>query len=147
MINPVYLREGYSHSKEAYITLNLKKMKEKINWTRIIYITGVIALIIGAIDPLEGSVVIAAGILLLTLVTYLAHDRHWKIFLLSLILIIIGVFFLFYFSSLGGFGGTSTLSWWWGTLILPYPIGWLVAIVLIVFRNIKNKKLKANSRS
>jgi len=121
-------------------------MKEKINRTRIIYITGVIALIIGAIDPLEGSVVIAAGILLLTLATFMAHDRHWKIFMLSLILIAMGVFFLFYFSSLGGFGGNSTLSWWWGILILPYPIGWLVTIVLIVFRTIKKKKLQANSR-
>jgi len=125
--------------------LNLKKMKEKINWIRIIYITGVIALIIGAIDPLEGSVVIAAGILLLTLATFLARDRHWKIFLLSLILIAIGVFFLFYFSSLGGFGGTSTLSWWWGTLILPYPIGWLVAIVFLIIRVIKKPKQKVNA--
>ena len=33
-------------------------MKEKAKWTRIIYIIGVIALIIGAIDPLEGSVII-----------------------------------------------------------------------------------------
>ena len=42
-------------------------MKNKAKWTRIIYIIGVIALIIGAIDPLEGSVVIIAGSALLAL--------------------------------------------------------------------------------
>lgn len=109
------------------------------------YIIGVIALIIGAIDPLEGSVVIAAGSFLIALSTYLTKDRHWKIFMVLMIMIFIGVFFMFYFSSLGGFGGTSTLSWWWGTLILPYPIGWLISIILLIFRAVKNVKRKDNT--
>jgi multisubunit Na+/H+ antiporter MnhB subunit len=119
-------------------------MKEKIKWTRVVYIIGVIALIIGALDPMEGSVVIASGSALIALSTYLTHDRHWKIFLLSLIMILIGVFFLFYLSSLGGFGGTATLSWWWGTLILPYPIGWLISIVILIIRAVKKPKQPAN---
>ena len=119
-------------------------MKEKIKWTRIIFIMGVIALIIGAIDPLEGSIVIAAGSGFLALSTYLTNDRHRKIFLVSLIMIIIGVSFLFYLSSLGGFGGTATLSWWWGTLILPYPIGWLISIVILIIRAVKKPKQQAS---
>lgn len=119
-------------------------MKAKPNWKRIIYIIGVICLIIGAIDPLEGSVIIVAGSLLIALSTYLTKDRHWKIFFTSLIMIITGVFFLFYFSSLGGFGGTSSLSWWWGTLILPYPLGWLMSIIILIVRSIKNKKRQDN---
>jgi multisubunit Na+/H+ antiporter MnhB subunit len=119
-------------------------MKEKINWVHILYIIGVVILIIGAIDPLEGSVVIASGSLLVALTTYLSHDRHWKIFLVSFIMIVLGVCFLFYFSSLGGFGGKSTLSWWWGTLILPYPIGWLIAVITLIVRVMKKPdKLKA----
>ena len=117
-------------------------MKNKAKWTRIIYIIGVIALIIGAIDPLEGSVVIIAGSALLALSAYATSDRHSKIFTASLIMIVIGVAFLFYFSSLGGFGGTSTLSWWWGLLILPFPIGWLTIIIVLIRRAIENKKLK-----
>ena len=117
-------------------------MKNKAKWTRIIYIVGVIALIIGAIDPLEGSVVIMAGSALLALSTYATSDRHSKIFTVSLIMIVIGVAFLFYFSSLGGFGGKSTLSWWWGLLILPFPIGWLTIITVLIRRAIENKKLK-----
>ena len=117
-------------------------MKNKAKWTRIIYIVGVIALIIGAIDPLEGSVVIIAGSALLALSAYATSDRHTKIFTTSLIMIVIGVAFLFYFSSLGGFGGTSILSWWWGLLILPFPIGWLSIIIVLIRRVIENKKLK-----
>ena len=120
-------------------------MKEKTKWKRIIYIIGVIALVIGVLDPLEGSVVITSGSSLITLSTYLTKDRHWKIFLASLIMIIIGVFILFYFSSLGGFGGTSTLSWWWGTLILPYPLGWLMSIILLIVRAVKKAKRQDNA--
>jgi hypothetical protein len=119
-------------------------MKEKIKWIRIIYIIGVIALIIGAIDPMEGSVVIASGSALVALSTFLTHDRHWKIFLVSFIMILIGVLSLFYLSSLGGFGGTSTRSWWWGVLILPYPIGWLISIVILIIRAVKKQKLQAS---
>jgi len=124
---------------------NNQRMKGKTKWKRIIYIIGVIALIVGALDPLEGFVVIAAGSSLITLSTYLTKDRDWKIFLASVIMIIIGVCFMFYFSSLGGFGGTSSLSWWWGILILPYPLGWLISIILLIVRAVKNAKPKDNA--
>ena len=115
-------------------------MKEK-KWIRVIYIIGIIAFIMGTIDPLEGSVLIAAGILMITLAAFAANDRHMKIFLIAAILIIIGVFFMFYFSSLGGFGGDSSLSIWWGLLILPYPIGWLITAIILISRLIKKEKL------
>ena len=118
----------------------------KTKWTRIIYIIGVVALIIGAVDPLEGSVLITVGSSLVALSTYLTKDRHWKLFLASLIMIAFGVFFLFYFSSLGGFGGKQTLSWWWGTLILPYPIAWFMIIITLIIRGTK-KKEKADTPS
>ncbi|MDP3444984.1 MAG: hypothetical protein Q8T08_19160 [Ignavibacteria bacterium] len=104
-----------------------------------IYIIGVVALIVGAIDPLEGSVVIVAGGLLLAIATYLRRDRYWKFFATTFILMLIGTVFMFYLSSLGGFGGTSDLSWWWGILILPYPIGWLGAIIILIVRAAKKK--------
>jgi hypothetical protein len=122
-------------------------MKKKTKWTRVIYIIGVIALIIGVIDPLEGSVVICAGSALIALSTFLTRDRHWKIFLLSFIMIVIGVFFLFYLSSLGGFGGTSKLSWWWGLLILPYVIGWLASIITLITRAVKKPVQQSGSDS
>ena len=121
-------------------------MVEKAKWTRVIYIVGVVALIIGAIDPLEGSLLIMVGSALLALSAYVNNDRHSKIFTIALIMIVIGVFFMFYFSSIGGFGGTSTLSWWWGVLLLPFPIGWITTIVVLIRRAIENKKRKLISK-
>lgn len=92
-------------------------MKQKIAWTQIIYIIGSIALILGALDPMEGSVVIVAGSAAIAFATYLTKDWYFKRFLVTFIMIMVGVCCLFYFSSLGGFGGTATLSWWWGILI------------------------------
>ena len=117
-------------------------MKEKPKWTRIIYIIGIIALIIGLVDPLEGSIVIAGGSILLALSTFVTRDRHRKIFLLSMILIVNGVGSLFYLSSLGGFGDEAEISWWWRVIILPYPLGWLTAVILLIVRAIKGLKTK-----
>ena len=117
-------------------------MEKKINFHKTIFILGIIALIIGAIDPLEGSPIILSGSGLLALSTSLSKDKYRYYFLVLFIMILFGVNFLFYFSSLGGFGGKSILSWWWGLLILPYPIGWLATITLLIIRAIKNKKLK-----
>jgi len=118
-------------------------MKEKTKLTRTLYIIGVVAIIIGAIDPLEGSVIILGGNVLLVISLFSTDDRHKKHFLATLIMITVGVFFLFYLSSLGGFGGTSDLSWWWGILILPYPAGWIFAIVMLIKR--ANQKRKVNT--
>ena len=114
-------------------------MKKKIPWTHLIFILGVIGLLIGILDPLEGSVVIAVGSVLIAFAAYFKKDSHYKIFILISFLIVIGVCFLFYLSSLGGFGSTSKLSWWWGLLILPYPIGWLIAIILLIIRTLKKE--------
>jgi hypothetical protein len=120
-------------------------MKELRTFPRVLFIIGVLALIIGVLDPLEGSVVITAGSILMTVAAFLRRDRHKKLFLALSLLIIIGVFFLFLFSSFGGFG-KGALSWWWGILVLPYPLGWLASVVLLVARAFENRQqpLKKN---
>ena len=115
-------------------------MKEKSKLAYVLYLIGVVVLIIGAIDPLEGSVLILVGSALITFSTHKTQDRHWKIFATTFLMIVIGVFFLFYFSSLGGFGEHSALSWWCGTLVLPYPIGWLTSIITLIVRAFKKPK-------
>jgi hypothetical protein len=120
-------------------------MKMKTQWVKVLYIIGIVAIIIGVLDPIEGSVVILAGSAAISISTFLNKDRYWRLFLVSLLMIVIGVFFLFYLSSLGGFGCNSSLSWWWGLLILPYPIGWLLSIVLLIIRAFMNKKNNINN--
>jgi MFS family permease len=118
-------------------------MKKKLTFLKVLFIIGVVALIIGALDPLEGSVVIVAGSIIMTISAYLRRDRHRKQFLTFSILIVVGVFFLLFFSSFGGFG-KGALSWWWGILVLPYPLGWLASIVLLIVRALKKPKLPLN---
>lgn len=113
---------------------------KKLNWQRILYIIGIIALIIGAIDPLEGSILIVIGSALVALSTFLTHDKHRKIFLASLIMVVFGVGYMFYTSTLGGFGGPDNLSFWWALPILPYPLGWLITIVTLIVRAVKKPK-------
>ena len=109
----------------------------KNNWKRILHLAAVALFIIGTIDPLEGSVLIMAGSILLAALGFFDNKQNWKFIFSASILIIIGVFFLFYLSSLGGFGGNSTLSWWYGLLILPYPIGWLCFLILLIDKDFK----------
>lgn len=116
-------------------------MWKKDRISRILYITGIVAIIAGALDPLEGSVIIVAGSALIAISTFLIRDRQRSIFLIAFLLIASGVFFLFWLSSRGGIGGTSSLSWWWGLLVIPYPAGWLTTVILLAVRAIKKKRL------
>lgn len=106
---------------------------------RIIHIVGIIVLIIGILDPLEGSILVAVGSIVLALSTNLSNDKHKTIFLILMIMIVVGVGAMWYISYLGGFGGTSSLSWWWGITILPYPIGWIATIILLIVRAVRKR--------
>jgi hypothetical protein len=90
----------------------------------------------GALDPMEGSLLILPGSGFVTLGTFLGHTDHAlrRYWTLIFILIAAGVGALFALSAVGGIGGRSGHSMWWGLLILPYPIGWVMGIVSLLFR-------------
>ena len=99
-------------------------------WARILIIAGSIAMLIGAIDPMEGSLVILPGSGLVALGTFLGQSERrliaYRVWVF--VLIAIGVGALWGFSMVGGFGGNTGRSMWWGVLILPYLIGWSMGI-------------------
>ena len=99
-------------------------------WSRYLLIAGYIAMLIGAIDPMEGSLLILPGSALVALGTFLCHQQRGVIIyrLWSFFLIIIGVAALWETTMLGGIGGTSEYSMWWGLFFVPYPIGWSMGI-------------------
>lgn len=101
-----------------------------INYPNLFVILGGIAMLAGAVDPLEGSIAILTGAVLMALGTYLGHKERQLIrFRIKvLILVAFGVAALWGLSFLGGFGGNTGLSMWWGVLILPYPIGWTIGV-------------------
>ena len=113
-------------------------MNERRLWSRILVIVGGVAMLLGAIDPLEGSLLILPGSGLVALGTFLGRGqgailRYW---FCVFILIAVGVGAMFVLSAFGGIGGKSGHSMWWGVLILPYPVGWLMgfagAILMLI---------------
>jgi hypothetical protein len=108
-------------------------------WSRILIVVGSVAMLVGAVDPLEGSLIILPGCGLVTLGTFLGgSERRSRIdWIWILSLVAVGVGAMFALSALGGIGGRSGHSMWWGLLILPYPIGWVMGIVSLASRLIK----------
>jgi hypothetical protein len=99
-------------------------------WGRFLLIAGYVAMLVGAIDPMEGSVLILPGSGLVALGTFLSDEQRWIIIyrLWVFFLIIIGVAAIWGFTMLGGVGGTTAYSMWWALLIVPYPIAWSMGI-------------------
>jgi hypothetical protein len=102
----------------------------RATWSRILIIAGGIAIVVGAIDPMEGSLLILPGSGLLAVGSHLGRERRrsitgsdW-----AFILTAIGVAAMWGLTAIGGFGGTSGRSAWWGVLMLPYVIGWSIAM-------------------
>ncbi|MEW6135052.1 MAG: hypothetical protein HPY80_09570 [Bacteroidales bacterium] len=106
----------------------------KAGWTNVIHYLGSALLVIGAVDPLEGSVLITIGSGLLTFVAFKNRRKDRNRLIAGFISILVGVFFLFLFSSFGGFGGPNGIAWGWSVLILPYPAGWFYTIGLLLAR-------------
>ena len=101
-------------------------------WSRRLVIVGLIALAIGTLDPLEGSVVILAGIAIMALGARMGESPERQTLYSALALGAVGVGLLWAFSAVGGFGGNTGRSLWWALTLLPYPIGWVLAIVAAI---------------
>lgn len=100
-------------------------------WSRALEVAGGVAMAVGTVDPLEGAVLILPGSGLVALGVYLDGKERGTVWYWAsvFILIALGVAAMMGLGSLGGIGGRSGLSMWWGVLMLPYPIGWLMALV------------------
>ena len=104
-------------------------MPSRATYSRMFMILGLTAMILGAIDPLEGSMVILPGVAIGAVGALIGKSRFLPALCWSLALIGFGVAAMFVLSWLGGLGGSRGHSLWWGLLLLPYPIGWLLGIL------------------
>jgi hypothetical protein len=87
-------------------------------------------MLIGALDPLEGSLIIVPGAGLAALGTFLGRSRRRVVSYWSLALVVTGVGAMWIASAFGGFGGGTGRSIGWGLLILlPYAVGWLLGVI------------------
>jgi hypothetical protein len=98
-------------------------------WPRVLLITGLVCMVVGAVDPLEGSIVILLGTGLATLAAFLAKSHRLGFFVWSFALVVVGVGVMFSLSAFGGLGGGTGRSLWWGVVVLPYPVGWVMGLV------------------
>ena len=98
-------------------------------WSRILVIVGLVAMVLGAFDPLEGALLILPGIGLVALGARLGNGRHRILLYWSFVLVAVGVGTLWGLSAIGGFGGRSGRSNWWALALLPYPAGWVMGLV------------------
>lgn len=105
-------------------------------WSRILIIVGGLAMLVGAADPMEGSLVILPGAALVTLGTYLGKSERGLLieWIWIFIFIAFGVGALW---GMGMFGSDSQRSAWWGLLLLPYLIGWVLGITSLLFRLVR----------
>jgi hypothetical protein len=103
-----------------------------ITRARQLLIAGLVLMVAGIVDPMEGSIVILAGSGIAAAGAVVGGLPHARAVVVAFVLVAIGVAAMFGLSSVGGFGGSSGRTMWWGVSILPYPFGWLSAVVSTV---------------
>ena len=96
--------------------------------TRGMVLVGLLFMVAGAIDPLEGSLFVLAGSAMAAVGTCLEHSRRQQFLALSFGLVAFGVASLVVLSLLGGVGGHSGRSSWWLLLFAPYLVGWCMGV-------------------
>lgn len=97
-------------------------------WSRILAWAGFVLMVVGAIDPLEGSVIILPGVGMAAVGAAVGASRFRKLLAWAFGLVAAGVGLMFGMSALGGIGGDTGRSMWWALLLLPYPVGWVLAV-------------------
>ena len=107
-------------------------MSAPTRWSRVLLIVGLLCMLVGAVDPLEGSLVILPGIGMVAMGAFLGKSRHRKLLYRSFVLVAVGVGAMVVLSAYGGIRLSSKdagHSMWWELFILPYPVGWILGLV------------------
>jgi len=97
--------------------------------SRTLAVLGLLVMVVGGFDPLEGSVLVLGGIGIATLGAFLGRSRHTRLLCWSLAMVAVGIGAMVALSAFGGIGGSSRNSMWWGAFVLPYPVGLLLGLV------------------
>lgn len=107
----------------------MDRSKARKRWSWFLILIGLIAMFIGAIDPLEGSVIILPGSALVALGALVGKVPRRKLLYWAFGLTAFGIATMFVMSAFGGVGGNSGHSRWWLLVFLPYPVGWIIEVI------------------
>jgi hypothetical protein len=91
--------------------------------------TGLVLMVVGIIDPLEGSGLILAGVIIAAAGAMIGGSAHRRLLNRAAVMVVVGVGLMFGISAMGGLGGDTGRSLWWALALLPYPAGWVLGIV------------------
>jgi hypothetical protein len=101
-------------------------------------IIGLVGMLLGAVDPLEGSLLVLPATALAALGAGIRKTRQRRLLYLALGLVAFGVGALWVLSAVGGIGGSTGRSYWWAALLAPYAVGWLMGLVGTVLGLVKH---------
>ncbi len=101
-------------------------MTAREKWIQVLSIAGGLAVLIGGIDPLEGSILVLTGTALLAAAAMVApcEPEVRKTRGLNLGLALAGFAAIWGMTALGGVGGATGRSFSWALLGLPLMAGW-----------------------
>lgn len=108
--------------------------------------TGLAGLIVGAIDPLEGSILILPASALVALGIHRMRSRHRRLAAWGFLLLLLGFTVMWTITAIGGVGGSSGRSAWWATLVAPYIVGWVLVVVSGVRTLVDHHRRRASDR-
>ncbi len=109
--------------------MNSQRVNKPGRWWRILLIAGLVAMLLGAADPLEGSLVILPGSGMVALGALLGKTRHRGFLAWAFVFVAVGVGVMWGLSAIGGIGGSTGRSLWWVLLLVPYAVGWVMGLV------------------
>jgi hypothetical protein len=121
-------------------------MKARTLWSRILVVVGLVGMLIGAIDPLEGSLIILPGTGIVALGAFVGKSRHRVLLYWAVSLVAVGVGAMFVLTAFGGIGGNTGHTNWWGLVILPYPVGWIMGLAGAILSLVESFKPPGQDR-
>ena len=95
---------------------------------RAFILVGLLLMVFGAIDPLEGSLFVLAGSALAAVGASLDHSRRRQLLTWSFGLVAAGVASLIVLSVLLFTGRGPGVFSWWLLLLVPYVVGWVMGV-------------------
>jgi hypothetical protein len=107
-------------------------MSRPVAWQWTLVLVGLIGMLIGATDPLEGSLLILPGTGMACLGAILGGSRHRKLLCWAFALMAAGIAALWVLSAFGGIrlhAGDTGRPMAWGLFLLPYPVGWMLGVI------------------
>ena len=104
-------------------------MDTRCRCSRILIAVGLVLLLIGVPDPLEGAFFILPGVGLITIGALVAKSQYADVLCWAVVLVSVGIGAMIVLTWMGGVGGNSSLSKWWLMVLWPYPIGWVMGLV------------------